>query len=101
MCNMSYRAKGRICSAETANPCPLPSGGHNEKRGKSSMKFKVYQDVQKQYRWTLFASNGRKLADSGEGYNNKSDCLSALQSIKNGAATAPVEDTTLAPASRS
>ena len=30
------------------------------------MRFKVYQDVGKQYRWTLYASNNRKLADSGE-----------------------------------
>ena len=100
MGDMSYRAKGTDKLGRNSKPVPADPG-HNEKRGKSSMKFKVYQDVQKQYRWTLYASNGRKLADSGEGYNNKNDCLSAIQSIKNGAATAPVEDTTLAPASRS
>jgi uncharacterized protein YegP (UPF0339 family) len=64
------------------------------------MKFKVYQDTNKQYRWTLYASNGRKVANAGEGYHNKSDCLSEIQVIKANVASVPVEDTTLATATR-
>jgi uncharacterized protein len=58
------------------------------------MKFRVYLDAAKQYRWSLLATNGKKLGDSGEGYINKADCLSAIQTIKTNAATATIEDTT-------
>ena len=32
----------------------------------------VYQDNQGQYRWTALAGNNKKVADSGEGYVNRS-----------------------------
>ena len=32
----------------------------------------VYQDEAGEYRWTAKASNGKKVADSGEGYVNRS-----------------------------
>lgn len=31
----------------------------------------VYQDEAGEYRWTAKAANGRKVADSGEGYVNR------------------------------
>lgn len=34
-------------------------------------KFKIYKDQKGEWRWTLFASNGRKVADSAEGYKTK------------------------------
>jgi uncharacterized protein YegP (UPF0339 family) len=34
----------------------------------------LYQDEQTKWRWTLSASNGRKVACSGEGYSRKIDC---------------------------
>jgi uncharacterized protein YegP (UPF0339 family) len=40
--------------------------------------------------------NGRTIADSGEGYGNKADCLAAIQLVKEGAPRAPVEDKTAA-----
>ncbi len=42
--------------------------------------FTVYRDKRKEWRWRLTASNGRILADSGEGYKRKRDCLAALLS---------------------
>jgi len=42
------------------------------------MKFYVYRDVRGEYRWYLRAANGNKLADSGEGYRTKKDCLSGM-----------------------
>jgi uncharacterized protein len=45
------------------------------------MYYYVYQDVQRQWRWTLYAANGKKLANSGEGYNNKADCVHALNLV--------------------
>ena len=46
------------------------------------MAFWIYQDRALEWRWYLVAANGRKIADSGEGYYNKSDCLSAINLVK-------------------
>lgn len=46
------------------------------------MAFYVYKDVGGYWRWYLKASNGRKIADSGEGYYNKTDCVSAINLVK-------------------
>lgn len=54
------------------------------------MTFSVYVDVARQYRWRLKASNGRIIADSGEGYVNRSDCEKAINLIKQYAHSATV-----------
>jgi uncharacterized protein YegP (UPF0339 family) len=64
------------------------------------MKFRIYKDTKGEYRWTLIASNGRKIADSGEGYTSKSNCEAAITSIKSGASSATVEDGTASQNSR-
>ena len=38
-------------------------------------QFVVYKDNRGEWRWRLRASNGKIIADSGEGYKNKQDCL--------------------------
>ncbi len=43
--------------------------------------LKVYKDRRGEFRWTLFASNGRKLADSGEGYKRKLTCARMAHSL--------------------
>lgn len=45
------------------------------------MHFVLYRDQANQWRWTLIAANGRKLADSGEGYHNKADCVAMINQI--------------------
>ena len=55
------------------------------------MAYYMYRDAVRQWRWYLKAQNGRKLADSGEGYYNKADCLSAIALVK-GSAAAPIRD---------
>ncbi len=42
------------------------------------MAFWIYIDKAGQWRWYLTAANNRKIADSGEGYINKQDCLGAI-----------------------
>lgn len=42
------------------------------------MRFKVYKDYKGEWRWRLLSSNNRILADSGEAYVNKQDCLHAV-----------------------
>lgn len=44
-----------------------------------------------QWRWTLFAANSKKIANSGEAYHNKADCLAAINLVK-GSSNAPVKE---------
>lgn len=57
------------------------------------MGYYIYKDKIGQWRWYYKASNGRKIADSGEGYYNREDCLSGV-AIMRGSANAPVYDLT-------
>ena len=53
------------------------------------MKYYIYRDVSGYWRWRLKASNGRIIADSGESYYNKSDCMQAITLVKS-SSNAPV-----------
>ncbi len=53
------------------------------------MAYYIYRDAQNYWRWRLKAANNRVIADSGEGYANKQDCLAGIQLVK-GSANAPV-----------
>lgn len=56
--------------------------------------FVVYKDNAGQYRWRFVASNGKIIADSGEGYVNKQDCLNGIQLVKTYAPAAQIYDQT-------
>jgi hypothetical protein len=64
------------------------------------MRFIVFKDVADQFRWRLVAANGKKIADSAEGYWNRSDCLAGIELVKATDSRTPVEDTTLATVGR-
>jgi uncharacterized protein YegP (UPF0339 family) len=53
------------------------------------MQYIVYKDKAGYWRWQLQAANRKVIADSGEGYVNKSDCLAGITLVK-GSSTAPV-----------
>lgn len=55
------------------------------------MFFEVYKDTGGQWRWRLKAANGKEIANSGEGYVNKADCLHGIDLVK-ASASAPVKD---------
>lgn len=55
------------------------------------MTFVLYRSGL-EYRWRLRATNGRIIADSGEGYFNKSDCLAAIRLVEATSAATPVAD---------
>ncbi|PPU46812.1 hypothetical protein XarbCFBP7697_14260 [Xanthomonas arboricola] len=38
-------------------------------------QFVVYKDAKGEWRWTLYAVNSKKIADSAEGYQRKADCV--------------------------
>lgn len=42
------------------------------------MYFTVYPDPQGFWRWNLKAANNRIIADSGEGYVNRADCINGV-----------------------
>ncbi|MCG9915440.1 MAG: DUF1508 domain-containing protein [Phenylobacterium sp.] len=47
------------------------------------MYYLVYKDVQGYWRWTLYAANGQKIANCGEGYFNRADCEHGLNLTAN------------------
>ena len=53
------------------------------------MYYELYKDRAGYWRWTLFAVNHRKIADSGEGYVNKNDAVHGIGLVK-GSTHAPV-----------
>ncbi|MCL4714160.1 MAG: DUF1508 domain-containing protein [Hyphomonadaceae bacterium] len=55
------------------------------------MWFEMYPDALRQWRWRLWAANPRIIADSGEAYHNRADCLAAIALVK-GSAAAPVRE---------
>ena len=57
-------------------------------------EFELYRDAKGEYRWRLQAQNNEIIADSSEGYKNKSDCTHGIQLVKTLAPTVPINDKT-------
>lgn len=55
------------------------------------MYYYLYKDADGHWRWTLYAANNRKIANSGEGYYNRDDCLWAVNLVK-GSGSAPIKE---------
>lgn len=55
------------------------------------MHFQIYLDEDGEWRWRLFAANGKILGDSGEGYKNKADVIAEVETIKKKASRSPVK----------
>ena len=53
------------------------------------MAYHIYRDASYQWRWRLLAANNRNIANSGEAYHNKADCLAAISLVK-GSSSTPV-----------
>ncbi len=51
------------------------------------MYYYVYKDASSQWRWTLYAANNRKIANSGEGYWNKQDCVHGINLVAGSSGT--------------
>lgn len=56
-------------------------------------KFELNQDVAGEYRFKLLATNGQTIAVS-QGYNSKESALKGIESVKQNAADAEIEDVT-------
>ena len=55
------------------------------------MTYYIYKDRALQYRWQLVAANGKIIADSGEGYHNRVDCVHGIN-LTAGSTGAPIRD---------
>lgn len=47
-----------------------------------SAAFHVYKDKAGEWRWSLKAANGRVIADSGEGYRDRGDCIHSIELVR-------------------
>jgi uncharacterized protein YegP (UPF0339 family) len=59
------------------------------------MFFYLYKDAAGYWRWTLYSSNSKKIADSAEGYVNKRDAEHGISLVK-AAYNAPVRQSSAA-----
>jgi len=57
-------------------------------------EFQVYKDKAGEWRWRLRADNNEPIADSNEGYKDKSDCRAGVELVKKLAPTAEIEELT-------
>ena len=49
---------------------------------RGSAAFHVYKDKAGEWRWSLKAANGRVIADSGEGYRDRGDCIHSIELVR-------------------
>jgi len=43
--------------------------------------LEVYKDAKDEWRWNIRAKNGNIMADSGEGYTRRGNCIKAVNRI--------------------
>ena len=56
----------------------------------TKLKFEVYEDKKKEYRFKIVATNGQTIGASSEGYKAKADAEKAVETIKKGVKDAAV-----------
>ena len=81
----------RIVSARVIGWVPITSFLTN-KNNMRTFKIEFYQDKSKEYRWRLIASNGRTVADCGEGYARLSMCKRAWKAIASKASSGLIKE---------
>jgi uncharacterized protein YegP (UPF0339 family) len=78
-----------LCGLMLITVLQIPAPVSAQDRSKSPLKFEVYQDASKDFRWRLLASadkDAKVLATGGQGYKAKADCVHGVKSIQDGAA---------------
>jgi len=51
------------------------------------MSYRIFKDVNGHWRWHLKAANHTIIANSGEAYWNRADCLHAITLVKGSSST--------------
>jgi uncharacterized protein YegP (UPF0339 family) len=75
-------------SPRQARPRKSRTEAPRAKSPEKRMKFVVYEDNSRQWRWRLVTTGGSVLADSGRHYGRRNDALGAVQRIQSSAAGA-------------
>lgn len=65
-----------------------------EKTGSTQLRFRIYKDSRNQFRWRLLARNRKVIADSGESYKEKRNCMKAINLIRVNGSYAVIDDRT-------
>lgn len=58
-------------------------------------QFVIYKDKAGEFRWQLYAQNSKLIADSGEGYKNRNDCVHGARLVSSIASGAAIWDGTV------
>lgn len=61
----------------------------------SSATFEVYRDAAEQWRWRLVHDNGNLIAEGGQGYTTKRRAVDGIESVKENAPGAAIEEHTV------
>ena len=56
------------------------------------MKFEIYPDKARKYRWRLVARNGQTVAASGEAFSSHANAKTAAENVRDNAGSAEVVD---------
>lgn len=55
-----------------------------------TIRWEIYQDRKREFRFRLRARNGRIIVNAGEGYKRRAGALNAIEKVRNQAAFAPL-----------
>ena len=58
----------------------------------SKATFEIYEDSAGEYRWRLVHDNGNIIADSGEGYASKQKARQGIDSVRDNAPDADIDE---------
>jgi uncharacterized protein YegP (UPF0339 family) len=58
----------------------------------SKATFEIYEDSAGEYRWRLVHDNGNIIADSGEGYASKQKARQGIDSVRDNAPDAGIDE---------
>ena len=56
------------------------------------MFFNLYRDKANQWRWTFYADNNRKVANSAEGYTSKQGALNGIALLVATTSSTPIRE---------
>jgi len=84
MTNRLLRWHLACCAVLAALAMLLSGQPASAQKDDGKLAFEVYQDKAKEYRWRLKSANGRTVAMAHDGYKNKADARSAIESIQKG-----------------
>lgn len=83
--------KGAASVRLIAPRAPLENRTEETAQIQPNPKFELYQDKAGQFRFRLKARNG-KIVGVSEGYSNKAGCLNGIESVRNNALEAQIEE---------